>query len=60
MRFHAAILLGPVLFRNSRALVVISTYHLERAGMLLHDATGINCEKGVTTKIQGAGVKYTG
>ena len=26
--------------------------------MPLHDAVGINCEKGATTKHQGSGVKY--
>ena len=35
-------------------------YHLERGGMLLHDAAGINCEKGATTEYQGAYVKYMG
>ena len=29
-------------------------------GMPLHDAVGINCEKGATTKIQGSAVKYRG
>ena len=39
----------------SRALVV---NHMERGGMPLHDAVGINCEKGATTENQGSGVKY--
>ena len=29
-------------------------------GMPLHDAVGINCEKGATTENQGSGVKYMG
>ena len=29
-------------------------YHLERGGMPLHDAVGINCKKGPTTENQGA------
>ena len=32
--------------------------HLERGGMTLHDAVGINCKKGATTENQGSGVKY--
>ena len=28
--------------------------------MPLHDAVGINCEKGVTTENQGSAVKYMG
>ena len=30
-------------------------YHLERGGMPLHDAVGVNCEKRATTENQGAG-----
>ena len=33
-------------------------YHLERGGMLLHDAVGIDWKKGATTENQGADVKY--
>ena len=33
-------------------------YHLERGGMPLHDAVGINCKKGATTENQVSGVKY--
>ena len=33
---------------------------MKRGGMLLHDAVGINCEKGATTENQGSGVKYLG
>ena len=35
-------------------------YHLERGGMPLHDAVGINCKNGATTENQGASVKYMG
>ena len=35
-------------------------YHLEKGGMTLQDAVGVNCEKGETTENQGAGVKYMG
>ena len=35
-------------------------YHLEREGMPLHDAVGINCKKAATTENQGAGVKFKG
>ena len=34
--------------------------HLERSGMPLHDAVGINCKKGATTEYQGADVKDLG
>ena len=33
---------------------------MERRGIPLHDAVGINCEKGATTENQGSGVKYKG
>ena len=33
-------------------------YHIERGGMPLHDAVGINCKKDPTTENQGSGVKY--
>ena len=33
---------------------------LERGGMPLHDAVGINCKKGATTENQGSCVKYMG
>ena len=32
-------------------------YHLERGGIPLHDAVGINCKKVATNKNQGAGLK---
>ena len=34
-----------------------SGFHLERGQMQLHDAVGVNCEKGATTKNQGAAFK---
>ena len=37
---------------TSRALV---DYHLERGGMPLYDAVGVNCKSGATTENQGAG-----
>ena len=36
--------LGPVFFRAT--LLCSGGYHLERGEMPLHDAVGINCEKG--------------
>ena len=39
---------------------VLGGYHLEKGGMPLHDAVGINCKKGATTENQGADVKYMG
>ena len=35
-------------------------YHLERGGMPLHDAVGINCKKGATTEYHDADIKYMG
>ena len=35
-------------------------YHMERGGMPLHDAVGINCKKGTTTEHQDSAVKYMG
>ena len=34
--------------------------HLERGGMSLHDAVGINCKMGTTTENQDLSVKYMG
>ena len=47
-----------VFFRT--ALPCSGGYHLERGGMPLHVAVGINCEKDATTENQSAGVKYMG
>ena len=49
-------LLGTVFFRNG--LPCSGGYHMERGGMALHDAVGINCKKGATTENQGSAVKY--
>ena len=51
-------LLGTVFFRT--ALPRSGGYHLERRGMPVHDAVGIDCKKGATTEDQGSGVKYMG
>ena len=51
-------LLGPLLFRT--AFPCSGGYHLERGGMQLHDAVGINCKKGATTEYYDATVKYMG
>ena len=58
MSFTQPFLLGTVLYRI--ALPCSGGYHLERGGMPLQDAVGINCEKGATTENQGSGVKYMG
>ena len=57
MSFTLPFLLGPVFFGT--ALPCSGCYHLERGGMPLHDAVGINCKNGVTTEYQGADVKYS-
>ena len=56
--FHAALLLGPVF--SWTTLPCSGGYHLERGGVPLHDAVGINCKKGATAEKQGAVVKYMG
>ena len=58
MSFTRVFLLGPVFFRT--ALPCSGGYHMERGGMPLHDAVGINSKKGATTENQGADLKYTG
>ena len=59
-KFYTAIfaLFPPSLRASSRRALV--AYHLERGGMLLDDAGGVNCEKRVTTEYQGAGAYYMG
>ena len=54
MSFKRPSLLGPVFFRT--ALPCSVGYHMERGGMPLHDAVGINCEKCATTENRGSGV----
>ena len=56
MSFTWSSLLGPVFFWT--ALPCSGGYHMERGGMPLHDAVGINCIKGATTENQGSAVKY--
>ena len=56
MSFTQPFLLGPVFFRA--ALPCFGGFHMEKGGMPLPDAVGINCIKGATTENQGAGVKY--
>ena len=51
MSFTWPFLLGPVLFRT--ALRCSGGDHLERGGVPLHDAVGINCKNGTTTENQG-------
>ena len=55
MSFMQPFLLGPVFFWT--ALLCSGGYHLDRGGMLLHDAVEINCKKGATSENQDAGVK---
>ena len=51
MRFQRPLLLGPVFFRT--ALPCSGGYHMERGGIPLHDAVGMNCKKGPTSENQG-------
>ena len=50
MSFTPPFLLGPVFFQTT--LSFSGGYHMERGGKPLHDAVGINCEKGATTEIK--------
>ena len=56
MSLKLPFLLGPVFYWT--ALPCSGGYHMERGGMPLHDAVGINCKKGATTEHQDSGVKY--
>ena len=58
MSFTQPFLFATVFFRT--ALQCSVGYHMERGGMPLHDAVGINCKKGATAENQGSGVKYIG
>ena len=49
-------LLDTVFFRT--ALPCSGGSHMERGGMQLHDAVGINCKNGVTTENQDLADKY--
>ena len=51
-------LLDTVFFRT--ALPCSGGSHMERGGMPLHDAVGINRKKGATTEHQESAVKYMG
>ena len=50
MNFKRPFLLGTVFFRT--ALPCSGGYHMERGGMQLHKAVGINCKKGELLKIK--------
>ena len=58
MSFNRPFLLGPVFFRT--ALPCSGGSHMDRGGMPLHDAVGINSIKGATTEHQDSAVKYMG
>ena len=58
MSFTRSFLLGPVFFRT--ALSCSGGSHLEKGGMPLHYAVGINCKKYATTENQLADLKYVG
>ena len=51
-------LLDTVFFRT--ALPSSGGYHMERGGMPLHDAVGINCKKGATTENRDSAVECMG
>ena len=57
-RFTLPFLLGTVSFGT--ALPLSGGFQLERGGMPLHDAVGINCKQDATTENQGADIKYMG
>ena len=51
-------MLGTMFFRT--AVQWSGGYKMERGGIPLHDAVGINNKKSSTTENQGSGVKYMG
>ena len=51
-------LLDTVFFRTT--LPCSGGSHMERGGMPLHEAVGVNCKKGATTEHQDSAVKYMG
>ena len=56
IEFHAAIFAWSLLVFFRTAFPCSGGYHLERAGMPLHDAVGVNGKNGATTGIQDTGV----
>ena len=58
MSFTRLIFAWPCILSDSPP--VLWWFHLERGGMPLHDAVGIDCKKGATSEYQGADVKYMG
>ena len=58
MSFTLPFLLGPAFFLT--AFPCSGGYYMERGGMPLHDAVGINCKNGATAEYQGADVKHMG
>ena len=58
MSFTLPFLLGPVFFWT--ALSCSGGYHLERGGISLNHAVGINCKKASTIENLCADVKYIG
>ena len=56
MSFTWLFLLGTVFFRTD--LPCSGGYHMERGGMPLHNAVGLNCKRNATTENQGSGIKY--
>ena len=57
-KFHAPIFAWPYVLLDCPPCS--GGYHMDRGGMPLHDAVGINCKNGSTTENQGSGVKYMG
>ena len=50
---YTAVLHGPAFFRITPSNAMVD-HHLERGGMPLHDAVGVNGERGATTENEGA------
>ena len=51
---------SPGTYVTETALPCSGGYHMERGGMPLRDAVGINCKKGTTTENHDSAVKYVG
>ena len=57
LNFTYPFLLGPVFFWT--ILPCSGGYHLERGGMLLHGAVGVNSKNGTTTENQGTAAQVS-
>ena len=58
IEFHVAIFVHVDLFSFGPPSLAQVDNHMERGGLPLIDAVGVNCKKCATTENQGAGAQY--